>query len=127
MTATRPHRIAHDYKYQTRGDFEKKPEYKNTTLHSSRTATTKRGSVFSDNDSTLVGSDETSIFSKPPIKLDKYPDSVVATEKPIKRRRWWPWILLIIAILAVMAALAALLIKRCPSVEFLVSMPSSSS
>jgi hypothetical protein len=113
MAAFGPHRIPHDHKYQSRGDFENRLGYEKVKPSSYCNNVTRKGSIFSDNDSTLVGSSKGSSYSsEKPIKLDKYPDSLQPPQKPKKRRRPWLWLILIILALVAIAVLTALLVKR---------------
>lgn len=113
MAAFGPHCIPHDHKYQSRGDFENRLGYEKAKPSSYRDNVTRKGSSVSDNDSTLVASSEgSSYFSEKPKKLDKYPDSLQPPQKPKKRRRLWPWLILIVLALVAIAVLTVLLVKR---------------
>jgi hypothetical protein len=103
-----PHHIPHDYKYQSQGDLENTPEYKEVKSYHDPDDLTRKESVYSDKASTLVGSSKrSSFFSEKPTKLD---DCI--PQKPKKRRRLWPWLILIIIALVFIALLAAFLVKR---------------
>jgi hypothetical protein len=89
MAGYNPHKIPHDHKYQSRGDFELKPK-------------SKRASIFS-NDTTLVDSSETS--SEPPKKLpipddEDIPPNVDIRKQQPRKRFPWGWLLVILLILA---------------------------
>lgn len=104
MISYNPHKIPHDHKYQSRGDFELKPK-------------SKRASVFS-NDSTLVDSSETS--SEHPKRLEKpklipIPDDEeiptndthiiewIRKHQPRKRFRWgWLLVILLVILAAIL-------------------------
>ena len=110
-----PHRIPHDHKYNSRGDFERKAERKGG------------GGVFSDDGSdTLVNSSKGSHFGSKrsskgklgPAKLGKnddyIPKSVLITDwikeqRPKRRLRWW--ILLFVVILLMVIVIPVVVIK----------------
>ena len=102
MVGYKPHKIPHDHKYQSRGDFELKPK-------------STRAIIFSD-DTTFVNSSETSseprkkpetIKSRPltPIHDDKDAPSSVDIVEWIRKQQPrkispWAWLLVILVILA---------------------------
>jgi hypothetical protein len=108
-----PHRIPHDYKHQSQGDFENRLEYEKAKPYPYRDYSTRKESIFSDNESTVFGSSKGSSYGgEKPIKSDYYPYPVPQPEKPKKRRRLWPWLIPIVFVLVAIPIATVILVKR---------------
>ena len=109
-----PHRIPHDFKHQSRGDFENRLK----KLTQSRGSALEKGSIHSDTDSTLIGSSKGSEKSdgskdEKPTKPDWYPYPVPPPETPKKRRcLCLLWLIPVVCLLIALPVATVVLVKR---------------
>jgi hypothetical protein len=118
MAGIRPHQITHEHKWQSRGMFEPRDSCKRSSIFSDVSSTTLLGSSRASSDSgvktpkKLKGKGEKGIWDDKDL-IPPYFKPPLKPEKPGKKRRIWPWIVLaIIPVLVVGIILVAVLHKE---------------
>lgn len=113
MAGYLPHRIPHDFKHQSRGDFEAGNKLKKPSPYRDGFS---KGNILSDDDSTLVASSKGSSYgekSGKPGKSEWYPYQIPPPDKPRKQRRLCLlWLIPIVLLFIAIPVAVVILVKR---------------